>query len=110
MLIDIFTDGGSKVQLYELVGALKDSAKHGALKKQLNIVKKRKKIVSVPLPKHEKQKVCFLDKFRAIQNILVVWALVSLHLCSAVWLRHVLMVEELTLVLLNKEATPFSDF
>ena len=50
-------EGGSKVRLHELMGTLKDTAKLGNLKKQLNVVNKRRKVVAVPLPKHEKQKV-----------------------------------------------------
>ena len=56
-----FTEGASKVKLHELVGSLKDTAKLGNIKRQLNIVDKRKKVVSTPLPKHEKQKVWFYN-------------------------------------------------
>ena len=53
----IVTGKSSIVQLHELVGSLKESASHGELKNQLRNVAKKKKIVSTPLPKHEKEKV-----------------------------------------------------
>lgn len=46
----------TKVKLHELVGTLKTSAKHGSLKNQLNRVQNQK-VLSVPLPKHQKEKV-----------------------------------------------------
>lgn len=46
----------TKVKLHELVGTLKTSAKHGSLKNQLNRVQNQK-ILSVPLPKHQKEKI-----------------------------------------------------
>lgn len=48
-------EGASKVKLHELVGSLKDTAKLGNLKRQFNIIDKRKTVVSTPLPKHEKE-------------------------------------------------------
>lgn len=46
----------TKVKLHELVGTLKTSAKHGSLKNQLNRVQNQK-VLSVPLPKHQKEKI-----------------------------------------------------
>ncbi|XP_060077158.1 U3 small nucleolar RNA-associated protein 14 homolog A-like [Ylistrum balloti] len=47
----------AKVRLYELVGSLKDTTSHGELKKHLRTIDKRSKVVSVPLPKHERGKI-----------------------------------------------------
>ncbi|KAL5010291.1 hypothetical protein ScPMuIL_012596 [Solemya velum] len=50
--------GKSKVHLHELIGTLsKDSVSHGGLQKQLKTVQKRNKIISAPLPKHQKEKI-----------------------------------------------------
>lgn len=51
-----FFSDDTKVKLHELVGTLKTSAKHGSLKNQLNRVQNQK-VLSVPLPKHQKEKV-----------------------------------------------------
>lgn len=56
VLLVVF-EGKAKVKLHELVGTLKDSVSHGELKKQLRTVEKRNKVVSVPLPKLEKERV-----------------------------------------------------
>lgn len=50
-------DTESRVHLNELLGSLKDTASHGDLKKQLRTVRNKTKIVSAPLPKHEKAKI-----------------------------------------------------
>lgn len=55
VLLFFFSDD-TKVKLHELVGTLKTSAKHGSLKNQLNRVQNQK-VLSVPLPKHQKEKV-----------------------------------------------------
>lgn len=46
----------TKVKLHELMGTLKTSAKHGSLKNQLNRVQNQK-VLTVPLPKHQKEKI-----------------------------------------------------
>ncbi|XP_062604678.1 uncharacterized protein LOC134266461 [Saccostrea cucullata] len=46
----------SKVKLHELMGTLKTSARHGSLKTKLNKVQNQK-VVPVPLPKHQKEKI-----------------------------------------------------
>lgn len=46
----------NKINISELMGTL-TSANHGKLKKQLKSVESSDKVVSVPLPKHEKQKI-----------------------------------------------------
>ena len=45
-----------KVRIHELVGALRKTTSHGALKKQLNRVQK-KETLNVPLSKPEKERV-----------------------------------------------------
>lgn len=45
-----------KVQLEDLLGAFKTSTKHGSLKKKLKRIEK-KKTLSVPLPRHEKEQI-----------------------------------------------------
>ena len=80
-----FSDRASKVNLNELAGVINDNTKLGNIKRQLNVVKKGKKVVSVPLPKHEKQKVgslflCFTSQSTIFsspepkaQGELIVW-------------------------------------
>ena len=46
----------AKVKLHELMGTLKTSAKHGSLKSQLKRVENQK-VVPVPLPRYQKEKV-----------------------------------------------------
>ena len=51
-----------KVKLHQLVGALRNTASHGQIRKQLNRVDK-KQTLNVPLPKHEKERVSNIYPF-----------------------------------------------
>ncbi|XP_013403803.1 LOW QUALITY PROTEIN: U3 small nucleolar RNA-associated protein 14 homolog A-like [Lingula anatina] len=46
-----------KVKLHDLVGSLRNTTKHGDLKKQLNTVNKRNKVLQQPLPKPEQERI-----------------------------------------------------
>ena len=46
-----------KLQLHELVGAIQSSSSNADLKKHLSKIEKNEKVLAVPLPKHEKEKV-----------------------------------------------------
>lgn len=54
---DFINNVTGKVKLHELVGALKNTTSHGELKKQLNRVQKKDKVLETPLSKPEQERV-----------------------------------------------------
>ncbi len=47
----------AKVKLHELVGSLRNTTSHGDLKKNLNRIQAKNKVLDTPLPKAEEDRV-----------------------------------------------------
>ncbi|KAL4232806.1 U3 small nucleolar RNA-associated protein 14 A [Mactra antiquata] len=66
-------DASSKIKLRDLIGSLKETTSHGELKKQLRSIESREDTVSVPLPKHEKEKISRSSAYEAVSEDISKW-------------------------------------
>ena len=80
-----------KVQLFELVKGLGKKAQHSSLKKQINRVEKREKVLDVPLPRHQLEQVSIIVllyslcmKWTSENKVIMLSAVLSALTCDTI--------------------------